>query len=79
LLPLFREMVGGVNDEERARGCTSFFSADTEGAVGSVGMRAPGDTIVVDFRDFSAAVGDAPGVTSFLPPGIMWVHVPRQE
>jgi hypothetical protein len=42
-------------------------------------MRGPGDTIVVDFRDFSAAVGDAPGVTSFLPPGIMWVHVPPQE
>lgn len=65
-----REVVGGVNEEERAAGCTSFFSSATEDAVNTV-TRSGGETLLVDFSDFSDQLPERPGVKSFLPPGIM--------
>jgi hypothetical protein len=63
-------LLRGVTAEERARGCSSYFSAQTESVLRSVHYSAD-DTIVVDFRDFSAAIPDVPGAKSFLPPGVM--------
>lgn len=65
------ELLRGVNDEERARGCSSFFSPRTADALRSVERSEGGDTVLVDFRDFSPAIPDAPGATSFAPPGVM--------
>lgn len=64
-------MVSGVTDQERERGCTSYFSAATADAVQAVEYSAGGDTMRVAFSDFSAAIPDVPGNRSFLPPGIM--------
>lgn len=66
-----RELVRGVNEEERARGCRSFFSSDTENALRAVHHSEEGDTVHVDFRDFSEAIPDVSGAKSFLPPGVM--------
>jgi hypothetical protein len=65
------EMLRGVNDAERARGCSSFFSSATENALRAVNHNARGDTVQLDFRDFSDAIPDRPGAKSFLPPGVM--------
>lgn len=66
-----RELVRGVNEEERRRGCTSFFSSSTANAVRDVSRSAGGDTLIVDFHGFTAAIPDDAGARSFLPPGIM--------
>ena len=66
-----RELVRGVNEEERRRGCTSVFSSRTEHAVRNVYRSAGGDTLTVDFHDFTAAIPDVPGARSFLPPGVL--------
>lgn len=65
------ELVRGVTEQEREQGCTSFFSARTENALRRVDYSERGDTLAVDFHNFSDAMPDAPGVTSFLPPGVM--------
>ena len=65
------ELVKGVNAHESALGCVSFFSPKTQGALRSVHRNERGDTLLVDFRNFTDALPDTAGVTSFLPPGIM--------
>lgn len=65
------ELLEGVTEPERARGCRSFFSSRTENALRDVRLGAGGDTLFVDFRDFSEAIPDTPGAKSFLPPGVM--------
>lgn len=66
-----RTVLEGVNDEERDRGCTSFFSDQTANALRGVSRTSDGDTIAVDFWDLSKLVPDVPGATSFLPPGVL--------
>jgi hypothetical protein len=65
------ELLRGVTDEERAGGCRSFFSSETDDALRSVRTNPDGDTVHLDFRDFSAALPDEPAAKSFLPPGVM--------
>ena len=65
------ELLKGVDEHEAALGCASFFSPETRGALRGVRRNERGDTVFVDFRDFSDALPDDVGVNSFLPPGIM--------
>jgi hypothetical protein len=64
-------LLEGVNEEERGRGCESFFSSSTAGALREIRRSDRGDTLAVDLRDFTGALPDAPGVKSFLPPNVM--------
>jgi hypothetical protein len=65
------ELLKGVDESEASRGCTSFFSSATEGALRTLHRNDQGDTLFVDFRDFSEALPGTPAVRSFLPPGVM--------
>jgi hypothetical protein len=65
------ELLRGVTEEERARGCRSFFSSETDGSLRGVRSNPDGDTVHLDFHDFSAEVPDEPTAKSFLPPGVM--------
>ena len=67
-LPL---VLAGVSEQEPASGCTSFFSQSTTGALRLVSRSPTGDTIRVDFDDFSEQIPDVAGAKSFLPPGVM--------
>lgn len=65
------ELLRGVTEQERLRGCTSFFSAETDNALQSVIYSQLRDTVAISFRDFSESIPDVPGARSFLPPGVM--------
>ncbi|HEX2165733.1 MAG TPA: GerMN domain-containing protein [Longimicrobiales bacterium] len=64
-------VVAGVSEAEADRGCSSFFSSRTANSLRDVRRSSNGDTVIVDFRNFTDALPEAPGVKSFLPPGVM--------
>lgn len=65
------ELVKGVNADEAARGCTSYFSEETRNSLRAVRRSGGGDTVTVEFRSLMGLVPEVQGARSFLPPGIM--------
>lgn len=65
------ELVTGVNADEAAKGCTSYFSERTQDVLRAVRRSGSGDTVTVEFRNLKGLVPEVQGARSFLPPGIM--------